>query len=239
MTMILSRSANRIWISIPAWERLLRPYVPDRISMEWLPVPSGIPVVKDAGAVDALRGCLAPGGELLIGHLGTYGIGIQNLVREAMARILREVPNVRAILLGKHSNSFARDFAADFPELASRINGTGVLPAADLSLHLSACDLMIQPYPDGVSTRRTSVMAGMCHGRAVVTTVGRLSEPLWQQTRLLALAPSNRPNELATIAIYLLASQTKREHLAAAGANLYRDRFDWPIHLQRLRRDYL
>jgi hypothetical protein len=30
---------------------------------------------------------------------------------------------------------------------------TGKLGCYDLSLHLSACDLMIQPYPDGITTR--------------------------------------------------------------------------------------
>ena len=40
----------------------------------------------------------------------------------------------------------------------------------EVSVHLSACDLMIQPYPDGISARRTSAMAALAHERPVVTT---------------------------------------------------------------------
>ena len=47
---------------------------------------------------------------------------------------------------------------------------------------------LIQPYPDGVTSRRTSVMACLSQGRAVVTTAGRLTEPLWPASGAVALA---------------------------------------------------
>jgi len=44
MTVVLLRAAHKVWLSIPAWERLLRPYALGRkVPMQWLPVPGCVP----------------------------------------------------------------------------------------------------------------------------------------------------------------------------------------------------
>ena len=41
MTMILLRAAERVWVSIPEWERRLRPWALGRnLPFQWLPIPS-------------------------------------------------------------------------------------------------------------------------------------------------------------------------------------------------------
>ena len=65
--------------------------------------------------------------------------------------------------------------------LHNRLVATGSLVSSDAAAHLAACDLLLQPYPDGVSTRRTSLMAGLALGRPIVTSEGLLSEPLWRE----------------------------------------------------------
>jgi len=81
---------------------------------------------------------------------------------------------------------------AQNPHLGIRIAATGELPAEQIPAHLRACDLLVQPFPDGVSSRRTSVMAGLANGVPVVTNLGLLSEPLWRKSGAVALAPSLR-----------------------------------------------
>jgi len=93
-------------------------------------------------------------------------------------------------------------------------------------LHLLACDLMIQPFVEGVTTRRTSVMAALLHGVPTVTTSGRLTEPLWRQTGAVALAPAADPTALAAVASALLADPTARARLGAAGEAAYDRLFD-------------
>jgi glycosyltransferase involved in cell wall biosynthesis len=56
-----------------------------------------------------------------------------------------------------------------------------------LDTHLTACDVLMQPYPDGITVRRTSAMAALARGRAVVTTTGHLTEPLWADQDAVAL----------------------------------------------------
>jgi 2,4-dienoyl-CoA reductase-like NADH-dependent reductase (Old Yellow Enzyme family) len=86
---------------------------------------------------------------------------------------------------------------------------------------LAACDLLVQPFPDGVTTRRTSVMAGLINGRAVLTTAGRLTEPVWAETRAVALAPVGDSRSLIALARALLADPDMRASLAARAESTY------------------
>jgi glycosyltransferase involved in cell wall biosynthesis len=128
-------------------------------------------------------------------------------------------------LLGRGGETFRDELIEAHPALAGRVDASGELAADDLSRHVSACDLMLQPYPDGVSSRRTSVMVALSHGRPVVTTSGDLSEPLWFDGAVV-LAPADRPDELAAATVSLLASPARLGDLAARGAALYGERFD-------------
>ena len=83
----------------------------------------------------------------------------------------------------------------------------------------------MQPYPDGVSSRRTTVMAGLAHGRPVATTAGPLTEPVWSETGAVALAPVAEPGGLARLAEALLADPEARDRLAAAARLTYEQIF--------------
>ena len=111
------------------------------------------------------------------------------------------------------------------PELAGRVHSTGTLAATDLSLHIRACDVLLQPYIDGVSTRRTSVMVGLSHGMAIVTTSGRLTETLWAESDAVALVPVEDIAALVKTTERLMSDETDRRRLSAAAKALYSERF--------------
>src|SRR5262249_20635493 len=112
------------------------------------------------------------------------------------------------------------------PDLHERVRASGLLAPDALSLHLSACDLMLQPYGDGVSTRRTSMMAALAHRRPAVTTSGLLTEALWKQRRAVALAPVGEPAALGPMVVRLMDDVGERARLGRAAAQLYAERFD-------------
>jgi hypothetical protein len=109
--------------------------------------------------------------------------------------------------------------------LAGRLIGAGTLSADELSLHLQACDLMIQPYPDGVTGRRGSAMAALAHGIATLTNQGRLTEPLWAETGAVGLAMGYTADRLVRVAEGLLVDDLARTRLGALGRDLYERRF--------------
>jgi glycosyltransferase involved in cell wall biosynthesis len=227
MTLVLLRAAREVWVSSRAWEACWRPYaLGRRVSFDWLPVPSTIPAIEDASGVAALRERYAPPGGCLLGHFGTYGRAVTDQLLALAPRLLGSGRNASLLLLGRGGEKTRRELLARHPDLGGCTHATGGLAAGQLSLHLSACDLMVQPYPEGgVDGRRTSVMAALAHGVPVVTTNGRLTEPLWAEGGAVALADDGDINALGEQALRLLDDPAERARLGAAGRSLYRGRF--------------
>ena len=64
------------------------------------------------------------------------------------------------------ASGFATRLVDRHPSWRSRVHAAGYLSTADLSAHIAACDLFVQPYPDGITSRRTSAMACLSRGQA-------------------------------------------------------------------------
>jgi glycosyltransferase involved in cell wall biosynthesis len=78
-------------------------------------------------------------------------------------------------------------------------------------------------------------MAGLAHGLAIVTTKGRLTEPLWEESGAVALAPAGDEDALLREVRRLLASPKERARLSGAARTLYRERFDLSHTIAALR----
>jgi glycosyltransferase involved in cell wall biosynthesis len=110
-----------------------------------------------------------------------------------------------------------------------------VLPDDVVSAHVAACDVMLQPYPDGVSSRRTSAMVALSHGVPMVTTTGWLTESLWEESGAFELVSADAPERLADAAARLLESPSRRDALSSRALSLYLSRFDIPHSIRILR----
>ena len=227
MAFVLTHAARRCFVGAAAWERRLRPLAPARAAISWLPVPSNVPVIEDPVGVLALRKMLMGEGGVLLGHFGTAR---ETWVAEQLAAVvpplLRERPNLVVLLIGRESSDLRNSVLAEVPELQARVRATGPLAPAEASRHLGACDLMVQPYADGASTRRGSLMAALAHGRPVVTTSGVFTEPLWRTVGVVALAEAGDLAAMRAALTRLIDDAGERERLGAAAAALYAQRFD-------------
>jgi glycosyltransferase involved in cell wall biosynthesis len=226
MTMLLIRAAARIWVAIPAWEQRWRPYaLRGDVPFAWLPIPSSLPR-PGADAVRRVRDRYGRRGGPIVGHLGSYGTYAARALAASLPEILQESPNAVALLLGQNGTSLYEQLTRDHPWLAGRLHAIGSLPSEALGQHLGACDLLVQPYPDGISSRRTSAMAGLALGVPIVTTTGHLTEPLWAEADCVALASVDAPHALAGEALRLLSDVAVRRQLAARGEEIYARHFD-------------
>lgn len=226
MVITLLNAVRQIWTAIPAWESHLRPYGFGRnIRFGWLPIPGTIPVVEDETVVQSIRMRYAPDGNFLAAHFGTYGRHVTETFMDLLPALLGNHSNVSALLLGRGGEALRDDLIRKDVKLAGRVHATGQLAAADLSIHLSACDLMIQPYPDGVSSRRTSTMAGLSHSLPIVTTTGRLTEPLWAESGAVTMAQADDADSMSQAIQRLLANAGERDRLSKSARLLYDKRF--------------
>jgi glycosyltransferase involved in cell wall biosynthesis len=235
MARLVARSAAQIFVVTPVWEPRLRRYVPEGQAVIWLPVPSNIEVAGDRAQIAAARRLYVSKCGPVIGHFGTYPSAIAGILRTIIPRILADNPSSTMVLTGGHGDTFRESLVHKNPELASRLVATGALPANELSLAIGACDLMIQPYPDGVTTRRGSMMAVLAHGGAAVTTQGLLTEPLWKQSGAVALAPVGDSKAFASLVSELIADEGRRREYETAAKALYDDRFDLRHTIRALR----
>jgi hypothetical protein len=85
---------------------------------------------------------------------------------------------------------------------------------------------MIQPYPDGISSRRTSAMAGLSHGLAIVTTTGHNTESFWAESGAVAISAAGDVGSLTASTKRLLADADERNRLGKAAGMLYDQRFE-------------
>jgi hypothetical protein len=223
MATLVAGAAERAFVSIPGWRPLVEPLLSPGATLTWLPVPSAIPFVKDSAATAAIRSRFAEG-RPLVGHFGTYGDAVGTLLEKTLKE-LAAISDCHVLLLGDRSDVASGRITAGHPSLAGRLFATGRLTAPELSRHIAACDLMLQPYPDGVSTRRTSAMVALAHGRALVTTSGWLTEPIWADAGAAVLSPVDQPQALAAAASRLLSDERQRDEMGSRAAALYDARF--------------
>jgi glycosyltransferase involved in cell wall biosynthesis len=207
------KASSRVYVSTSAWEEMLRPF---RFGgpIRWLPVPSNIPVANDPEDVATIRQDFTFIGRTIVGTFGTYRDEITPALREVLPRLFAcDVGGI--LLVGQNSAEFAkilRDGA---------IVGTGTLSAGKLSRYLQACDVMIQPYRGGVSSRRGTVMAGLAHGKPIVTTSGPLTEPIWSESRAVVLVPDGDTDAFVAATERLTNDPDARARLGDAARAVY------------------
>jgi glycosyl transferase family 1 len=238
MAAILLDAATHVYLSTDTWRRYLAGFRADAAQRAvTLPIPSAIPRVDSTGAVRAARTAIIGSATHLVGHFGSYGQHVAPSLRQALNDLLTSESHVAALCTGAGSDSFVERMVVERPMLQGRLCATGRLPARDISVHLQACDLLLQPYPDGVTTRRTSIMAGLANGRAIVTADGALTEDVWRATASVALVPSGDAAALARTARELLADPTARASLSARALTTYESCFALRHTIDALRAD--
>jgi glycosyltransferase involved in cell wall biosynthesis len=225
--MLVSR-ADKIFVSIPAWEETLRQVALRWHGATWLPIPSNIP------ADDAANGRSRPpvSDRPVIGHFGTYGGSIRPLVKRVVSQLLHADAGRTALLVGRGGESLARELDGD-PPLSGRVAATGALEVNAVADKLRACDLLVQPYPDGVSTRRTTVMAGLALGVPIATNDGHLTESVWRESDIVKLAAA--PDGVTAAAEDVLRDLPRAILRAERGRVYYRERFSLEHSIETLR----
>ena len=221
MARLLLGGAMRVYYSTETWRRYLRPG--NGRAAQALPIPSTIPGDASDAAVARARAAATAGdrGALLAGHFGTYGAHVAAELRTILPELVARMPAVRIALLGDGGPAFVRDL----PSVAGRAWAPGRLEPSEVAAALRACDVLLQPYPDGITTRRTSAMAGIGNGVATVSTSGALTEPVWNDTGAVALVPAGDARAFVEAAGRLLRDADARTALGRRAAEVYTARF--------------
>jgi glycosyltransferase involved in cell wall biosynthesis len=211
--------------------------IPDSLTL--IPLGSNVepqpPVNYDRGRWRARLGMTQ--GALLLAYFGflNESKGGEDLVL-ALDRLVRRGYDVRLLMVGGQvgdvdaTNRVYADRVRSLVQkhgLGDRVYWTGHISPEEVSANLLAADVVVMPYRDGASFRRTTFIAALCHACPVVTTRPTLPLAELRDGDNVSLVPP-RDVDALTEAIARLADDTALRHKLAAGAEALGQRFDWP-----------
>jgi glycosyltransferase involved in cell wall biosynthesis len=121
--------------------------------------------------------------------------------------------------------------------LEDRVHWTGHVGSEEVSANLLAADVVVMPYRDGVSFRRTTFIAALRHGCAVVTTLPAIALPELRAGENVLLAPVGDIGAIADAVCRVEQDATLAARLRTGAQALGRT-FDWPEIARRTRQVY-
>jgi glycosyltransferase involved in cell wall biosynthesis len=198
-----------------------------------MPIPSNVATQADAKATAALRVGLANRG-LLLGHFGTYGTYITDPLTPVLTKLLTRHSDWSILLVGRGSATYAQSLSQLVPDANERIHAADGLTSTGVADHLAACDLLIQPYGDGASSRRTSLMAGLALGLPIVTTAGFATEPVWMEESAVVMVSVGRSDQMVEAVERLAADSDARKLLGDKARSTYAKHFSIERTLSQL-----
>lgn len=204
-----------------------------------IPIGSSIPYTAcgdDSSATRHWRAqCEAE--SFVLGHFGFVKAikGIDYLL-EAMARLRADGHDLRLIFIGGRRNTV--DTSEDDAYLATledrikhhglndAVSRTGYLPDNEVAACFGAVDLMVLPFTDGASYRRSSLIAAIHCRCAILTTEPQAPIDTFVHGENMWLVPSRSAAALQEAILALMRDRAKLARLQAGAAALSAH-FDW------------
>jgi hypothetical protein len=221
----LCRLVDHVLVSIQPWAALLAHWQRDH-RVNHLPVGSNLPDARDQrNAVRTLLE-LAPS-EVVLAAFDSQHPGRSSKLLELASNAAADAGATTLLLLGAEAG----------PSGISRLRVVrpGSVSTVELAGHLAAADLFLAPFLDGVSTRRTTLIAALQHGLPVVGTNGHLTDPCLLGDDLgLVLAPVDDHSSFAALTGQFVADGARRELAGHQARAFFEAEFAWPVLVARL-----
>lgn len=165
---------------------------------------------------------------------------------EALAVVRERLPNARLVLIGERVGASDPTNYNYLQEVEERIENLGLTDAVQwtdrlsdegVSRMLNAIDVLVMPYEDGASLRRGTLMAGLAHGCAIVTTLPASPVPELQDGKNVVFVPPHDPGATAAAVLRLVDDQAFSERIRTGAAEASKQ-FSWEEIARRHARLY-
>lgn len=223
----LAYTADLLLCSISAWAKMFGRWFP-HVPVVHVPVGSNIPYVKTSRA--EARANLSVDVSATV--LGVFGSLHSSYLVEWVARAAHALVQEGRRPLVLYVGPTGRVLQAALGGVP--LQDVGALPAEAVSRTFAAMDVMLLPYSDGISTRRTTLMSALQHGLPVAGTMGHLTDPVLSAANgsALLLADVTAQDEFVSNVKRLCADPQLRASISQAGQEMYYNNFSWP-HISR------
>ena len=218
----LGQCADVLFFSIEPWAKRFQKWFP-RKPVHHLPVGSNIERVKITRPEARVRLGIAPE-TVVLGVFGTASSGrLLGWVKDALDALHSDGIPAQLLYVGPDSQGICAALGSE------NIIAGGPFPAEEVSRRLSAMDIYLAAYIDGVSTRRGAFMAALQHGIAAVATCGPLTDKLLEQEagQAFLLADVADPKAFTAAVVTLAQDTEQRQQLGQTAQQLYQREFAW------------
>ncbi len=241
MAFLIAVSSHSLTAISSEWPRRLRRVgVWKRIQV--IPVGSNIPRADvSSEALQAVRETLGVDrSTLLVGCFGSAGPHRDAvLLRTAFGNVKRE-QSMKLVWLGKSGLHFERRAglheARGVDDGGGGIIWTGSLPHPEISRIMSACDLFVLPFTDGVSMKRGTLAAALLHGLPILTTRGKRLDDIFVHGENIYLVPRGDADAFADGLLELARCPRLRDRLARGARTLHDAHFAWDVIARQVAR---
>jgi hypothetical protein len=220
----LSFLASRVFVSTERWIRELRRCHPG-IVCHHLPVGSNLPFC--ALTKEEARARLhLPTDAILLGIFGSaHGSKMLDWAGAAARAVYQRLPRASILYVGQ-DGSRVRDACAGAPFL-----DRGPLSAAEAAVGIRAMDLLLAPFSDGISTRRTSAMSALQHGVSVCSTISKWTDSVFRDGRYpgLSLCPPTQVKTYVNDVLAVVDAFCANAKLGNPLQDFYDAKFSWPV----------
>ncbi len=214
------RAADVIMVTTSSWIRLL----PSDCRPVAIPVGSSLPDGRDRRQFS--RDALGADSETLV--LATFGQDhpsrLLDYVVAATNAVAAQGQMVTLLCLGSGKR------ALDGLDPRVELRRPGRQSDDELATELSAADIYLGAFSDGLSTRRTTLMAALQHALPVVGTDGSRTEPeLRREHAAIDWTPAGDRQRFADVVVQLANDAALRQRRGAAARALYERSFSWDL----------
>ena len=176
--------------------------------------------------------------KLVLGYFGFLNASKGGLTLiETLAALAGEGRDVHLLMIGERVGAsdetnfaYLQRVEAAIAEhgLDGRVQWTGHQPDEEVAADLSAIDVLVMPYEDGMSMRRSTLTAALANGCAIVTTHPEAPTPELNPDSDLMLVPPRDPAATAE-AVRRIAADPRLGQSLRANARKAARQFSWDV----------
>jgi len=219
----LGREADVVGFSIQPWTKKYRSWFPQAEVAHW-PVGSNIPF-EDVSHASARHHLGLSDSTFVAGIFGSlHASRMIDWIRQAAGALQNRTDDFLLLYVGPNGSVLQQSIRD------VRIHDAGPLPAAEVSLHLSAMDIHLAPFIDGASTRRGSFLAGLQHGVPTISTQGPLTDEMLAERNgnAFQLVPtSSNPEAFERATVGLCLDADCRDKMGSLAQRFFEEQFRW------------
>ncbi|MBI4924660.1 MAG: glycosyltransferase family 4 protein [Bdellovibrio sp.] len=186
-----------------------------RVQMDWdIPIDEIVP--KEA--------------KILLHFGGAHPTNLFEYEFAAFDAIFKNLKNTKLVFVGltqEKINVLLDQY--NFSHLKSAVIGLGYLMEAEVSVWISRSYLVLAPFLDGISTRRTSAMAAFDHGKPLLTTRSWSTNSSIAWEEFCFIVPMQEKQKFIEKAVFILENSEEAKSTGERGKKYYDAHFSYPV----------